>query len=657
MASADSFPSLSTPLNGNRHLRGVPGCARFVAAALLLAFTATIARAQTNQAKPKPEEETEAYLREHYTKYEYRIPMRDGVRLFTRVYAPKDDSQTWPILLTRTPYALKPYGEDNYNEPGGSFETFATNRFILVTQDVRGRFASEGEYVHVRPFNPNKGPKDTDENSDAWDTIDWLVKHVPNNNGKVGMFGISYPGFYTSMGMIDTHPALKAASPQAPISDWFMGDDLHHNGAFFLSQNFGFFYWFEQKSDDPLRDGGRHFIFHNPDGYDFYLLMGPLANSDTVLFKGGVHAWTEFLAHPNYDAFWQARNIRPHLKNIRCAVMTVGGWFDGEDLFGALETYRSTERQNPGITNLLVMGPWAHGDWGRKDGDKLGDINFQAKTAAFYREHIELPFFRYFLKGDTNDALPEAYMFETGTHQWRRFDAWPPRNAREQTLFLHANGKLDFTPPAQEADAFDEYVSDPAKPVPFTMEVTTDYPRSYPLQDQRFAASRPDVLVYETEPLEEDLTFAGPLKATLHVATTGTDADWVVKVIDVYAADFPNPDPNPAHVVMGGYQQLVRGDVMRARFRNSFEKPEAMEPGKVTKIEFTMPDVCHTFRRGHRVMVQVQSSWFPLVDRNPQKFVNIHTAKPEDFQKATQRVYHAPQAGSRLTVQVLGPTK
>ncbi|HXT41918.1 MAG TPA: CocE/NonD family hydrolase [Candidatus Angelobacter sp.] len=657
MASAYTFHFHTASLRARRYSRGIPDLGRFVATLLLFAFLATNAAAQTNQAKSKPDEATEAYLREHYTKYEYRIPMRDGVHLFTRVYAPKDDSQTWPILLTRTPYALKPYGEDNYNTPSGSFETFATNVFILVTQDVRGRFASEGEYVHVRPFNPNKGPKDTDENSDAWDTIDWLVKNVPNNNGRVGMFGISYPGFYTSMGMIDTHPALKAASPQAPISDWFMGDDLHHNGAFFLSQNFGFFYWFEQKSDDPLRDGGRHFVFHNPDGYDFYLRMGPLANSDTVLFKGGVHAWIEFLAHPDYDAFWQARNIRPHLKNIRCAVMTVGGWFDGEDLFGALETYRSTERQNPGITNLLVMGPWAHGDWGRKDGDKLGDINFQAKTAEYYREHIELPFFRYFLKDDTNYALPEACMFETGTHQWRRFDAWPPRNAREQSLFFHAGGKLDFTPPAQEAGAFDEYVSDPAKPVPFTMEVTTDYPRSYPLQDQRFAASRPDVLVYETEPLEEDLTFAGPLKAALHVATTGTDADWVVKLIDVYAADFPNPDPNPTYVVMGGYQQLVRGDVMRARFRNSFEKPEAMEPGKVTKIEFTMPDVCHTFRRGHRVMVQVQSSWFPLVDRNPQKFVNIHTAKPADFQKATQRVYHSPQADSRLSVQVLGPAR
>jgi uncharacterized protein len=594
-----------------------------------------------------------AWLAEHYTKYEHRIPMRDGVRLFTRVYVPKDDSQSWPIILTRTPYSLKPYGTDNYTDPAGSFRTLAKDQFILVTQDVRGRYGSEGEYVHVRPFKSRKGPKDTDESSDAFDTIDWLVKNTPNNNGKAGLFGISYPGFYTSMGMIDSHPALKAASPQAPISDWFMGDDLHHNGAFFLSQNFGFFHYFAQRAEDPLHEELKSFNFKTPDGYDFFLRMGPLANSDAVLLKGRSPEWTEFLAHSTYDAFWQARNIRPHLKNVHCAVMTVGGWYDGEDLFGALETYRWTERQNPGITNMLVMGPWAHGDWGRKEGDKLGDINFHAKTAEFYREQIELPFFRHFLKSDTNYNGSEAHVFETGTDQWRRFDAWPPKQAQPRTLYFRADGSLDFNAPKDGATAFDEYVSDPAKPVPFTMEVTTDYPRSYPVHDQRFTASRTDVLVYETVPLEEDLTFAGPLKATLHVSTTGTDADWVAKVIDVYAGDVPDPNPNPAHVRMGGYQQLVRGDVFRGKFRNSFEKPAPFEPGQITKIEFTMPDVFHTFRRGHRVMVQVQSSWFPLVDRNPQTFVDIATAKAEDFRKATQRVYRSANAASSLTVQVL----
>ena len=592
------------------------------------------------------------WLAEHYTKYEHRIPMRDGVRLFTRVYVPKDDSQAWPILLTRTPYALKPYGAANYNDPAGTFRELAKDRNILVTQDVRGRYGSEGEYLHMRPFNPNKGPKDIDESSDAYDTIDWLVKNIPNNSGKVGLFGISYPGFYTSMGMIDSHPALKAASPQAPIADWFMGDDLHHNGAFFLSQNFNFFYDFAQREEDPMHENLKTFNIKTPDGYDFFLRMGPLANS-IPLMKDLGKQWAEFLTHPTYDAYWQARNIRPHLKNVHCAVMTVGGWYDAEDLFGPLETYRWTERQNAGITNVLVMGPWAHGGWGRGDGDKLGDINFRAKTAEFYREKIELPFFRHFLKGDTNYTPTEAHVFETGTQQWRRFDAWPPKQSAPRTLYFHAAGKLNFDAPASTRDAFDEYVSDPAQPVPYTLEHTTGYPRSYPVHDQRFAASRPDVLVYETEPLEEDLTFAGPLTATLHVSTTGTDADWVVKLVDVYAGDFPDPKPNPADIAMGGYQQLVRGDVFRGKFRNSFEKPEPFKPGEVAKIEFTIPDILHTFRRGHRVMVQVQSTWFPLVDRNPQTFVNIPTAKPEDFKKATHRVYRGGNAASALTVQVL----
>lgn len=618
---------------------------------LVLAWLLSAARAIASD--DSPADTNAAWLAEHYTKYEHRIPMRDGIRLFTRVYVPKDDSQAWPILLTRTPYALRPYGADNYSEPSGSFRTLAKDRFILVTQDVRGRYGSEGEYVHVRPFNPSKGPRDADESSDAWDTIDWLTKNVPNHNGNVGMFGISYPGFYTAMGMIDSHPALKAASPQAPISDWFIGDDIHHNGAFFLSQNFDFFYRFAQRRDDPLHEPLEGFNFKTPDGYDFFLSMGPLANADAQLFKGRVPIWTEFLQHSTYDDYWKARNVRPHLRNIRCAVMTVGGWFDAEDLFGSLETYRWTERLNPAITNMLVMGPWAHGDWGRAVGDKLGQISFRAKTSDFYRDQIELPFFRHFLKGDTNYTPTEAHIFETGTHRWRRFDQWPPKQAVARSVFLRSGGTLSFDPPGDGAEAFDEYVSDPAKPVPYTNDKSTDYPKAYPVEDQRFVASRTDVLVYETEPFEEDLTIAGPINVKLHVSTSGTDSDWVVKVIDVYPGDFPNPDPNPADVKLGGYQQLVRADVFRGKFRNSFERPEPFEPGKLTPIEFTMPDVCHAFRRGHRMMVQIQSSWFPLVDRNPQKFVNIPTAKPEDFQKATQRVYRRGNAASSLTVQVL----
>ncbi len=624
---------------------------------LMLGWAGSVRAAGLPMTRDGDAAETEtnaAWLAEHYTKYEHRIPMRDGVRLFTRVFVPKDEAQRWPIILTRTPYALKPYGANNYSDPVGSFRTLARDRFILVSQDVRGRYGSEGEYVHVRPFRPDKGPRDIDENSDTWDTIDWLVKNVPNNNGNVGMFGISYPGFYAAMGMIDSHPALKAASPQAPISDWFMGDDLHHNGALFLSQNFGFFYAFAQlaRVDDRLHEDPRRYQFPTPDGYEFFLRMGPLANS-VGLMKSRSPEWEEFLAHPNYDAYWQARNLRPHLKGVRCAVMNVGGWFDAEDLFGPLEIYRQTERLNPGITNTLVMGPWAHGEWGRGHGDRLGDINFRAKTGDYFREQIELPFFRRFLKGDTNYTPAEAHVFETGTHQWRRFDAWPPKSSAARSLYFLEDGALGFDRPAGRADAFDEFVSDPAKPVPFTLEVTTDYPRGYPTHDQRFAATRPDVVVHQTKPLEEDLTLVGPLTAELFVSTTGTDADWIVKLIDVYAPDFPNPEPNPSHLVMGGYQQLVRGDVFRGRFRNSFEKPEAFTPGAITRIGFTLPDICHTFRRGHRVMVQVQSSWFPLVDRNPQTFVNIHTAQPEDFQKATHRLHRGAEHSSSIRVNVL----
>ena len=622
----------------------------------VIAGVLVIASLATHRSCPAAEQSSDAnaaWMAEHYTKYEHRIPMRDGVHLFTCVYIPKDDLETWPMILTRTPYALKPYGVDNYTDHSGSFKTLAHDRFILVTQDVRGRYGSEGDYIHVRPFKPAKTARETDESTDTFDTIDWLVKNVPNNNGKVGMFGISYPGFYAALGMIDSHPALKAASPQAPISDWFMGDDLHHNGALLLAQNFGFFYSFAQKLDDPLHENSKPFNFKTPDGYEFFLGMGPLANSDKVLLKGRSPEWTEFLEHATYDAFWQARNTRPHLKNVHCAVMTVGGWYDAEDLFGSLETYRWTERQNPGITNLLVMGPWGHGDWGKQDGETLGDISFHAKTAEFYREKIELPFFRHFLKGDTNYTATEAHVFETGANLWRRFDAWPPKEAVARTLYFRVGGFLDFNPATDAAEAFDEYVSDPAKPVPVSLEPSTGYPRSYPVQDQRFAACRPDVLVYKTEPLEDDLTLAGPLQATLQVSTTGTDADWVVKLVDVYAGDFPDPNPNPDHVRMGGYQQLVRGDVFRGKFRNSFEKPEPFEPGKLSKVQFTMPDILHTFRRGHRVMVHVQSSWFPLVDRNPQTFVNIFTASEADFRKATHRIYRSANAASSLTVQVL----
>jgi putative CocE/NonD family hydrolase len=492
-----------------------------------------------------------------------------------------------------------------------------------------------------------------DESSDTYDTIDWLVKNVPNNNGRVGMWGISYPGFYTSMGVIGAHPALKAASPQAPIADWFIGDDFHHNGALFLPHGFNFLSSFGLPRPEPTTNGPPRFEHGTPDGYKFFLELGPLQNADRRYFKGRVAFWNEMMQHPNYDEFWQARNVLPHLKNIRPAVMTVGGWFDAEDLYGALNTYQSIEAKNPGSYNMLVMGPWFHGGWSRADGDALGDVRFGSKTSLFYREKIELPFFNCFLKDKCDEKLPEAFVFETGSNVWRKYERWPPAKAQARSLYLQANGKLSFAPPPSGAvNIFDEYMSDPRRPVPFINNIAIGMTREYMVEDQRFASRRADVLVYQTEPLKDDLTVAGPITASLYVSTTGTDSDFIVKLIDVYPDNAPDNDPNPTGMRMGGYQMLVRGEPMRARFRNSFERPEAMTPNQVTKVEFTMPDANHTFLKGHRIMVQIQSTWFPLVDRNPQKFVNINTAAETDFQKATQRVYRSARYSSHLKLSI-----
>ena len=403
-------------------------------------------------------------IKANYSKSEHMIAMRDGVKLFTAVYSPKDASQKYPILLSRTPYSCSPYGTDAYKETIGPSPLFAKEGYIVVYQDVRGAYMSEGAYVNMRPQNDHKNkPADIDESSDTYDTIDWLVKNIPNNNGRVGMWGISYPGFYTAVGTIDAHPALKAASPQAPISDWFIGDDFHHNGTLFLPHAFNFFSGFGRPRPKPTPMGsGERFNHGTPDGYKFFLEMGPLANADKKYFHGNIAYWNEMMEHPNYDPWWKARDTRPHLKNIKPAVMTVGGWFDAEDLFGALNTYKSVEKQSPGAYNILVMGPWFHGGWARGDGDGLGDVRFGGKTSVFYRENIELPFFNYYLKDKGELKLPEAYVFETGANKWKTYDQWPPANARTESLYLNANGKLSFTAPA-DSNAFDEYISDPAR--------------------------------------------------------------------------------------------------------------------------------------------------------------------------------------------------
>jgi uncharacterized protein len=627
----------------------------FVGAAILILGLQIAGLAQ----EPQPDA---SRVRERYTKYEYRIPMRDGAHLFTAVYAPKDASQTYPFLLTRTPYSVAPYGVDNYRTALGPSEHFEKEGFIFVYQDARGRYMSEGQFAQARPFQPNKRtPKDIDESTDTYDTIEWLLKNIPNHNGRVGMIGISQPGFHVAASLMDAHPALKAVSPQAPTADYYMGDDVYHNGAFMLAANFGFYGFFLPRPGAPTPPKEQpHFDFGTPDGYEFFLKMGPLAESNKKYFNGEAVYWQEVVDHTSYDEFWQQRSLWKFMTNIKPATLNVGGWFDAEDPMGPFHIYRAIEKNNPGAVNMLVMGPWCHGCWARGDGDKLGNLNFGVKTSAVFREQIQFPFFMRYLKDKPVD-MPEAWMFVTGLNEWRRLDHWPPKNARPLAFYLRADGRLSNQPPTEDSQtAFDEYVSDPDKPVPYLGYVAQEMTRDYMTEDQRFAASRTDVLTYETEPLESDLTIAGAIKIKLQVSTSGTDSDYIVKVIDVYPGNYPTPPPTPGQpaaanrVMMGGYQQLVRGEPFRAKFRNSFSKPEPMTPGKPTEISFELPDAYHSFRAGHKIMVQVQSSWFPLIDRNPQKFMEIPKAAAADYQKAVERVYRSRNLASSITVMVEG---
>lgn len=624
--------------------------------ALLFAILSVTRLSAQDQDEPRRGE----YVRANYSKYEYRIPMRDGTRLFTSVYVPNDASKEYPILMFRTPYAVGPYGADRYKTRLGPSEEFEKEGFIFVFQDVRGRFMSEGEFVNMRPHIPNKTETQFDESSDTYDTIDWLLKNLQGHNGKVGQWGISYPGFYTSAGAIDSHPALEAVSPQAPIADWFW-DDMHHHGAFILPLTFNFFSSFGVARPEPTTKWPDRIEHGTPDGYQFFLDLGPLKNVNRQHFHGDIAFWNQIAAHPNYDEFWQSRNLVPHLKNVRAAVLVVGGWFDTEDLYGPLKTYASIERENPNTENMLVMGPWSHGQWNGNDGEQLGSAKWGFATSEFFRDKIQLPFFMHHLKGDDKPAIVEATMFETGANRWRQFDAWPPEQREEKKFFLHADGKLSFDPPAAAESEYDEYISDPAKPVPYTMEISSGWTRDHMTEDQRFAAWRPDVLVYRSEPLEEDLTLAGPLMVDLWVSTSGRDADWVVKVIDEYAGELPgvsseDGEEREMNAYPGGRQMLVRADVLRGRFRNSYETPEPFESNQATNVRFELQDVLHTFKRGHRLMVHVQSTWFPFVDRNPQSWVpNIFEATEEDFVKATHRVYRGEHYPSGIRVGVLSP--
>ena len=604
--------------------------------------------------RPAAAQENAFDAKEHYVKRDYMVPMRDGVDLFTIVYTPRDTTRSYPILLFRTPYSIPPYEPDVYRRVLGPSQEFDRDGYIFVFQDVRGKFRSEGEFEVMRPFKPVKRtPKDVDESSDTYDTIDWLLKNISGNNGRVGMWGISYPGWQTVMGMMNAHPALEAASPQASPSDMFIGDDFHHNGAFRLMYAFSWLAGNARTRAGQTTERGARFDYGTPDGYRFFMDAGAPARIDSLYFHGEVPAWNDFMRHPNYDEYWKAQNVLKDLGTVPAdlPILNVAGWFDAEDFYGPTSIYYTLEKLHPENRSILAVGPWLHGGWNSMPGDRLGNIEFGSETSRHFQTEIQFPFFQCHLKGRCEKPLAEATVFETGANRWRTHDTWPPKRAVERKLYFHPNGKLSFDPP--RAAGVDEFVHDPAKPVPFSDEVRTTQGHLWMIEDQRFAAMRPDVLVYESEPLEEDVTIAGPIIASLQASTSGTDADWVVKLIDVLPGDAPDPDPNPTRVRMGHFQMLLAGEVFRAKYRESYEKPVPMVPGKATRIEFDLRDRYHTFRKGHRIMVQVQSSWFPVIDRNPGTFTDIYHAKPSDYRRTTQRVHRSPGQGSHLVVQVL----
>lgn len=600
------------------------------------------------------------WVKQNYTKKEYQITMRDGAKLFTAVYSPKNTCEKHPFLMVRTPYSCAPYGEDKFQQR--LYEThwkeYLKEGYIFVIQDVRGRWMSEGTFMDVRPFNPNKKTKkDIDEASDTYDAVDWLIKNIPNNNGNVGVFGISYPGFYSTMASLSGHPAIKAVSPQAPVTEWFMGDDFHHNGVFMLGDAFNFYAEFGQPRPKPTTIGPVDFEHYTQDIYKYYLETGALKNfskllGDSILF------WKDLMNHPNYDTWWKERDARVGCKNIKPAMLVVGGVFDAEDCYGAWRLYEAIEKQSPATNNKLVMGPWFHGGWLKSDGSYLGNVRFGSKTSEYYQQNIEIPFFNFHLKGKGSlEKLSEASIFFTGENKWKLLPTWPPKEIVKTPIYFSENQGLGFIKPNSN-NTYTQYTSDPAKPVPYSDGVHSARTREYMTDDQRFAASRPDVLVFKTSVLENDLTLAGILTADLKVALSTTDADFVVKLIDVYPDGFTYDTlefgkGNGKNYVMDAYQMLVRGEIMRGRFRNSFEKPEAFEPNKITTVKFDLPDIAHTFKKGHRLMIQIQSTWFPLADRNPQQFVDIYHCDDKDFIKADIKIYHDAMNASSVVLPVL----
>ena len=596
----------------------------------------------------------------NYSKKEIYISMRDGVKLFTSLYIPKDNTEKHPFLMTRTPYSCAPYGEDKFVQIWNTYKmVYAKENYIFVTQDVRGRYMSEGVFEDVRPFNKNKKGKETDEASDTYDAVDWLVKNIAGNNGNLGVFGTSYPGFYSTEAALSGHPAVKAVSPQAPVTDWFIGDDFHHKGAFFAMDGFSFYPSFGKPHPAPTKDYGNGFTTPVKDNYKFYLEQGTPKNL-AKLIGDSIRFWHQMYEHPNYDAWWQARNARVGLYNVKPAMLWVGGLFDAEDCWGAWNSYKATEKQSPQTNSKIVMGPWYHGQWSR-EGSFLGNIRFESNTSDFYQKNIEVPFFQYYLKGKGSvDGIAEANIFFTGENKWKKLSKWPPENVEEKNLYVNNNNLLGFeNKTSATKQPFYEYVNDPAHPVPYTEDIHNRRTREYMTDDQRFASRRPDVLTFQMEELKDDITLAGPVIADLATSISTTDADFVVKLIDVFPDSFRYDTPHPSGDAakglypMGGYQMLVRGEIMRGKFRNSFEKPVPFVPGQVTHVKFELPDVAHTFKKGHRIMIQIQSSWFPLADRNPQQFMNIYKADESDFKKATIRIYHNAANQTKFILPVI----
>jgi putative CocE/NonD family hydrolase len=586
----------------------------------------------------------QSQIESRFETIEAKVPMRDNVRLFTTLHVPKNAKRPLPIILVRTPYGIDGRSERNFD---GSLAELVEEGYAFAFQDIRGRFKSEGRFVMIRPPRDRHDPKAIDEASDTQDTIDWLLKTVKDNNGRVGMLGVSYPGWLTAVAMLDPHPALRAVSPQASPCDMFLGDDFHHNGAFRLS--YGFEYVVLMETDKTNAD----FKFDRFDTYEWYLKLGALSNVNRKHFQGRLPTWNDFAAHPNYDSFWKKLSLEPRLTTVAVPTLNVGGWYDQEDFRGPLKIYERLERHDARNQNFLVVGPWNHGGWAGGRGNRLGRVPFDSDTALDFRRNVQAPFFAYFLKDKGSPPGAEARMFQTGANRWETYDAWPPKNAKARSLYLQPNGKLAFTPPIESANDFDEYISDPANPVPYRPRpVRPTYPGPewpvWMVQDQRFTHRRSDVLSYETDHLKDDVVVAGSMTARLFAATSGTDSDWIVRLIDVYPDDYAKAPE------MSGFQLLIAGEPARARFRKTYYNPQPVKPNEVEEYEIDLNWGHHRFRKGHKIMIQVSSTWFPLIDRNPQKFVpNIFEAEDADFHKATQRIHRSPKWPSRIVLDVL----